>query len=56
MGYEKGGGPTGGVLEDDTEDTDGTVGVANLGVLDRGGAGPVDGHGGTNVGCAGRGV
>jgi len=50
---ERGVGPTGGVLEDDTEDSDGMVGVGNLGDIDRGSAGPDGGHGGINSGCAG---
>src|SRR5882672_11430110 len=56
MEYGKGGGPTSGVLEDNIEDLDTTVGVGNLGDIDCGSASPDGGHGGINGGCMGRGV
>src|SRR5882672_3621164 len=56
MGCEKVGGLTGGVLEDDSEDSDRIVGVRNPGGIDCGSAGSAGGQGGINGSCAGRGV
>src|SRR5882672_818816 len=56
MGCEKVGGLTGGVLEDDSEDSDRIVGVGNPGGIDCGSSGSAGGQGGINGGCAGRGV
>src|SRR5882672_12852681 len=56
LNREKGGGLTGGVLEDNTEDSDGTVGVGYIGGTDHSRASLVGGHGGINISCTGRGV